>query len=328
MRKLLFYFIFIVIMIFAMPMIFTNTFENKENITVNSKVENIIINNYDYGEISHINLLHTDNGQVENIKLDEYLYGVVAAEMPASYEIEALKAQAVVARTYTIYKLKNKDNKHENADICDSSLCCQAWITKENRMARWDDNREAYWNKIVLAVDSTAGKYITYNGEIINALFHSNSGGKTELAINVWGGNYPYLQCVETSGEENYSTYLSEVKISKDELIQKMLEKNENFKIDFKEQDCISVLEYTDSGRIRKIKIGNTEISGIDARTIFGLKSSNFEVRLIGDLIEFTVKGYGHGVGMSQSGSDALAKQGKNCEEIIKYYYKDVEIHE
>lgn len=326
MKKLLFYFIFIIIMIFAMPMIFTNTFEKKDDISANAKAENIIINNYDYGEISHINLLHTETGNVENIKLDEYLYGVVAAEMPASYDIEALKAQAIVARTYTIYKLKNK--KHDNADICDSSLCCQAWITKENRMARWDENKEDYWKKIVLAVDSTAGKYITYNGEVINALFHSNSGGKTELAINVWGGSYPYLQCVETSGEENYSTYLSEVNISKDELIQKMLEKYKDFKIDFKEENVLQIKEYTDSGRVKKIKIGNTELSGVDARAIFELKSSNFTVSLIGDFIKFTVKGYGHGVGMSQSGSDALAKQGKTCEEIIKYYYKDVEIHE
>ncbi len=325
MKKILFYFLFIIILIFAIPIIFTNTFENKEEIKVNTEIENIE-NNYDYGEINYINLLHVDTGNVENIKLDEYLYGVVAAEMPASYEIEALKAQAVVARTYTIYKIKNR--KHENADICDSSLCCQAWISKENRMARWDENKEEYWKKIVSAVDLTAGKYITYNNEVINALFHSNSGGKTELAINVWGGNYPYLQCVETVGEENYSTYLSEVNISKDELIQKIIEKNKDFVIKFEEANCIEIKEYTDSGRVKKIKIGNLEFSGIDIRNIFGLKSSNFTVDIIGDSIKFTVKGYGHGVGMSQSGSDVLAKQGKKYDEIIKYYYKDVEIHE
>lgn len=260
MKKLFFYFLFIIAMIFAMPVIFTNTFETKE-VSSNKIEENPIINNYDYGSLNTVKLLHTDTNVVEEMKLDEYLYGVVAAEMPASYDIEALKAQAIVARTYTIYKIKNKE-KHENADVCDSSLCCQAWMTKENRMARWEnDKKEEYWNKIVFAVDSTAGKFITYNNEVINALFHSNSGGKTELAINVWGGDYPYLQSVETAGEENYSTYESEVEISKDELIQKMLEKNDKFEINFEETECIKILEYTDASRVKKIKIGNTEIS-------------------------------------------------------------------
>lgn len=260
MKKLFFYFCFIITMVFAMPIIFTNTFETRETMSNNIE-ENIIMNNYNYGDLNTINLLHTENQNVEQIKLDEYLYGVVAAEMPVSYELDALKAQAIVARTYTIYKIKNK-GKHENADICDSSLCCQAWISKENRMARWEmDKKEEYWKKIVLAVDSTAGKYITYKGEVINALFHSNSGGKTEFAINVWGGDYPYLQSVETAGEENYSTYLSEIEISKDELIQKMLEKNSKFEIDFNNPECIKILEYTDSNRVKKLKVGNTDIS-------------------------------------------------------------------
>ncbi|MCI8276894.1 MAG: stage II sporulation protein D [Clostridia bacterium] len=329
MKKLFFYFLFIIVMIFAMPIIFTNTFETKE--TVSNDVvyeENKIVNNYDYGSLNNIKLLHTETNEIQEIKLDEYLYGVVAAEMPASYEIEALKAQAVVARTYTMYKIENK-GKHENADICDSSLCCQAWISKENRMARWEgEDKEKYWNKIVLAVDSTAGKYITYENKVINALFHSNSGGKTELAINVWGGNYPYLQSVETSGEENYSTYNSEIEVSRDEFIQKILDKNKDFRINFKEEDSIKILEYTDSGRVKKIKIGNLELSGVDVRNILGLKSSNFNFEILENSVKFTVKGYGHGVGLSQSGSDSLAKSGKKYDEIIKHYYKNVEIHE
>lgn len=330
MKKLIFYLIFVIVMIFIMPIIFTDTFEITETVSNNIEeyIEKDVLNNYDYGIFNNINLLHIDTNQVETIKLDEYLYGVVAAEMPASYEIEALRAQAIVARTYTIFKVNNKD-KHENADICDSSLCCQAWISKENRMARWEEGKkEEYWKKITLAVDSTAGKYITYNNEPINAFFHSNSGGKTELPINVWGGSYPYLQSVETVGEDIYSTYASEVEISKDELIQKMLEKYSEFKIDFDLPECIKILEYTESNRIKKIKIGNIELSGIDVRNIFGLKSSNFKIQVLDNSIKFTVVGYGHGVGLSQSGSDALAKNGKKCEEIIKHYYKDVEIHE
>lgn len=274
-----------------------------------------------------INLLHIENGNVENINIEEYLYGVVAAEMPASYELEALKAQAIVARTYTKYKKNEK--KHENADICDSSLCCQAWISKENRYARWEENeRESNWQKIVTAVNETAGKYIVYEGEPINALFHSNSAGKTELPINVWGGQYPYLQSVETSGEEAYSTYSSMVQLSKDELIQKMLEKYSKFEIDFEKDDCVRILEYTESGRVKTLKVGNINLSGVEARTILGLKSAKFEFMFKDDSINFISLGYGHGVGLSQSGSDSLAKQGYNYEDIIKHYYKNVEIIE
>lgn len=324
MKKILFYIIFVIILIFTMPIVFTNQFKTKE---VNS--EEVVEEKFDYGKYNKIKLLHTESGQIEELDLDTYLYGVVASEMPANFEMEALKAQAIVARTYTIYQLKN-GGKHENiADMCDSSLCCQAWISKENRLARWEENyREEYWNKIVNSVNETKGKFILYNNEPINALFHSNSGGKTELSINVWGGSFPYFQTVETSGEENYSSYRSEVEISKDELIKKMLDKYSDFKIDFKTPDCIKITEYTDTGRAKNILIGNKNISGVEARTLLGLKSTNFTFEILDDKVKFTVIGYGHGVGLSQCGSDALAKQGKNYQEIIKHYYKDVEISE
>lgn len=322
MKKLIFYFIFVIILIFTMPIVFTNQFKTEEVST--EKVEE----KFDYGQYTTIKLLHTSTGDVEELYLDEYLYGVVASEMPATFDIEALKAQAVVARTYTIYQIRN-GKKHENADVCDSSYNCQAWISKEDRFARWEEGKkEEYWNKIVNAVDSTKGKVILYNGEPINALFHSNSGGATELSINVWGGDFPYFQTVETSGEQNYSSYSSEVIISKDDLIKKMLEKYSGFQIDFSESEPIKIIERTQSNRINRIKIGNTEITGVDARNIFGLKSANFNVEIIGDNIKFSVLGYGHGVGFSQCGGDTLAKNGRNYQQIIKYYYKDVEISE
>ncbi len=317
MKKILIYIIAIVAISFTMSIMLTKeTKTNEVSTEVEQKVEN-----------SFIKLLHKETNNVEELGLETYLYGVVSAEMPASYEMEALKAQAVVARTYT--KFKQKEKKHENADICDDSTCCQAWISKENRFARWEEaERESNWQKIVSSVDSTAGKYVVYEGEPINAFFHSNSAGKTELPINVWGGNYPYLGSVETSGEEAYSTYSSEIQISKDELIQKMLEKYSKFKIDFKQDDCMKILEYNDSGRVKTLKVGNINLSGVEARTIFGLKSAKFEFMIEGDNIKFVTLGYGHGVGLSQSGSDSLAKQGKNFEEIIKHYYKNVEIVE
>lgn len=323
MKKIVFYVVFVIFLIFIMPIIFTDKFETKE--ALSSDIEE---NKFNLDDYSIINLLHIEDGKIEELDLDTYLYGVVASEMPASFEMEALKAQAVVARTYTIYQIKN-GGKHENSSICNSAACCQAWISKENRFARWEEScREEYWQKIVNAVDETKGKIIFYNNEPINALFHSNSGGKTELAINVWGGNFPYFQTVETSGEDVYTSYNSEIKISKDELIKIMLENYPKFEIKFEKEDCIQILELTEGERIEKIKIGNTEISGVEARKIFGLKSAKFNFEILEDSIIFQVVGYGHGVGLSQCGSDLLAKSGKKFDEIIKYYYKDVEISE
>ena len=323
MKKSLFYFLFTIILIYIMPIIFTKQFKTEE--VVSGEVINQ--EKFNYGDYSKIKLLFTESGNVEEIELDNYLYGVVASEMPASFEKEALKAQAVVARTYTIYQIKN-GKKHENANICNNYLCCQAWISKENRMEKWEEKyRDEYWNKIVEAVNETQGKIIFYENEPINALFHSNSGGKTELAINVWGGNFPYFQSIETVGEDEYSSYNSEVEISKVDFITKMSEKKSDFKINF-ENDEIKILEYTEGDRIKKIKIGNVELSGVECRNLFGLKSTNFKFEIFENSVKFTVIGYGHGVGLSQCGSDILAKQGKKCDEIIKYYYKDVEIRE
>lgn len=319
MKKVMFYILFVIFLIIVLPIVFTKKFETEEVSKTNP---------YDYGDYSKISLLHVQTGAIEELTLDEYLYGVVASEMPASFEVEALKAQSVVARTYTIYQMKNSD-KHKEADLCDSSLCCQAWMTKENRFSRWEDDKEnEYWNKIVKAVNDTKGKIIFYNDEPINALFHSNSGGITELAINVWGGDYPYLQIVETAGEDAYTSFKSEVKISKDQLVEIMNSKYTDFSIDFYKDDYIKINSYTNSKRVSKIKIGNKELTGVEARNLLGLKSTQFDFKIEGDDIFFSVIGYGHGVGFSQCGGDVLAKLGKSYEEIIKYYYKDVSIHE
>lgn len=328
MKKNLLYFFCFIFICFILPALLTKpnipvTFNNNsEQVNIGQETEEQIM----YNKYGTIQLLHKDTGEVEIVELDKYLYNVVSAEMPADFEIEALKAQAIVARTYTIYKVINK--KHDNADICDDSTCCQAWISKEDRLARWEESkRESNWHKIEQCVNETAGKIITYNNEPINAFFHSNSGGITELPVNVWGGSgLPYLQVVETSGEEGYSQYASQVELSNDDLINKLKTKYEDIVIAFNNIEDIKILEYTDSNRVKTIKFGNHNISGVEARTIFGLKSTNFEIQKQENKIIFIVKGYGHGVGMSQTGADSMAKQGKNHEEIIKHFYTDVEI--
>lgn len=328
MRKAIIYFIGIILIIFLIPVICTIRPKSETVDKPVNEINNITTSTYDYKDYETISLLHKKTNKIEKIPLDEYLYGVVSAEMPASFEEEALKAQAVVARTYTIYKIKNSKNKHGDAQICDDSTCCQAWISKEDRMQKWkEEERESNWNKIVNAVNNTQGKIITYNGEPIDAFFHSNSGGKTEIPVNVWGGTgFPYLQVVESSGEENYNQYNSEVTISKKDFENKIKEKYNDFKIDFKNKDCIKIKDYTEGGRVKNIQIGNKTLSGVEVRTLFNLKSANFEFTINENDIKFTVKGYGHGIGMSQTGADSMAKKGSSYEDIIHHFYTGVEI--
>lgn len=324
---------------FIMPALLTKSYTIAYNNDVKNEIEvsnNIIekkdenVEQYNYKEYNKIKLLHKKDKKIEEIPLDEYLLGVVSAEMPANFEQEALNAQALVARTYTIYSIKRNKNKHEGADICDSSTCCQAWISKEDRLARWnEDVREEYWNKIVKAVNTTKGKVITYNGDVIDAFFHSNSGGITEIPVNVWGGtNFPYLQSVQTSGEEGYSQYSSEVTLTQEELINKIRAKHSDFNIDISQQDSVKILEYTEAGRVKNIQIGNLKLSGVEVRSLLGLKSTNFKIEINNGKVTFIVTGYGHGVGMSQTGADSMAKQGNNYEGIIKHFYTGVEITE
>ena len=331
-KKIIFLVIFILIF-FILPSLCTKKLKNnsieEQTETYNYEKNNIQGVNYKYSNYGKIKLLHKKNGQIQEMSIDEYLYGVVSAEMPANYELEALKSQAVAARTYTLYQLLNNKGKHGDADICDDSTCCQAWISKDDRMKKWEENqRENNWNKIINAVNSTAGQVITYNNEVINAFFHSNSGGKTELASSVWSGgkNLPYLQSVETAGEEGYTQYNSKVVISTKDLLKKLKQEYEDIQINYDEEESIKILDFTESGRVKNVKFGNVEIAGTKVRSILGLKSTNFSIKRDKDTIIFSVIGYGPGVGMSQTGADSMAKQGKNYIEILKHFYTGVEI--
>lgn len=296
MKNIFFYILGFIFLCFLIPIVFTKV-PKRETASLTNISENEVTEPETpkvTTKYAKVKLLHSKSGEVEEMSMEEYLVGVVSAEMPANFELEALKAQAVVARTYTAYKMF-KGGKHDNANICDDSKCCQAWISKEDRFEKWNEaDRENNWSKITTAVNETKGKIITYNGEPINAFFHSNSGGTTETVSNVWAGtDYPYLQSVETSGEDGYTQYRSSVTLSKEELLQKMKESYPNITINWNEEQPIQITEYTESGRVKTIKIGDTNISGVEARTIFGLKSAKFNVD-VGETITFNVVGYGH----------------------------------
>ncbi len=276
MKKIIIYFFIIIGICFIIPIFFTTRFKIKEVSSEEKETELLEIEKYSYTDFSTIKLLHKDDGSVQEVGLDDYIAEVVSAEIPVDYEIEAIKAQSIAARSYTIYKIIH-GSKHENADICDDYACCQAWISKEDRIGKWGDGGIEKWNKIVEAVNSTAGEVATYDGQVINAFFHSNSGGTTETALNVWGGgNYPYLQSVETSGEDAYAQYKSEVILTEEELINKLKEKYSDIQINFSNDDDIKIIAYTESGRVKTARFGNREIARSRDKDYFGTEINKF----------------------------------------------------
>ena len=274
---------------------------------------------------------NTENA-TEELPLEEYIKGVVAAEMPAGFEMEALKAQAVAARTYAYGRLKkiysSKVDTHNGADICTDSAHCQAWVSKENAMKKWGVfSSIRNWSKINKAVNETEGVIIVYNGTVVNPVFHSNSGGKTENSEDVWeGGSVPYLRSVSSSGEDLYAEFENIVNIKVKDFCSRMKSEYPGIKLNEKKvMNDITVLDYTEGGRVKNIKIGNTTIKGTEFRSIFSLKSANFKIEQSGDdALKITTVGNGHGVGMSQWGANYLAKNGGSYEEILKYYYMGV----
>lgn len=283
-------------------------------------------------KIERIKVFNTNTKKTESLPLDEYVKGVVAAEMPAAFHIEALKAQAVAARTYAIsrsIKFENGHPEHPDAPLC-TGVHCQAYLSLEDlETIHGDSWIEDYWGKIEEAVDSTKNIVIYYEGEIVEPLYHSTSGGMTEDAVNVFAVDSPYLKAVESPYEEDAPRYKEVLNLTVDEFISKIKGKYPNIKIDkdnFHEK--MKLIEKTDSGRVQKLAIDNEIINGRDIRDLYGLNSTNFTIIYDKNLnlIEIETYGYGHGVGMSQWGANGMAKQGKSYEEILKHYYTGIEL--
>lgn len=255
----------------------------------------------------------------------QYLKEVVSAEMPAGFEMEALKAQAVAARSYLEARPENtsKDSVHKGAQVCTDSTHCKAWISEEKRREIWGSDADKNWEKISSAVDETSGEVMTYNGEVISAVFHSTSSGKTEASKDVWGGDRPYLVSVDSPGDKQSPKYKSEKEMTIDDFKKIAAENIES--VDFTKEIVGEILR-SEAGGILEISIGGVKIKGTRFRTIFGLRSTNVQISISGDKVHFDVTGYGHGVGMSQYGANYLASQGKKYDEILKTYYTGVEI--
>lgn len=267
-----------------------------------------------------------ESGEVEEMTMAEYLWRVVAAEMPASFEPEALCAQAVCARTYTLWKQQTA--VHENADLCNNSSCCQAYITEEEAAQRWGDLAAAYTEKIASAVETTDGCVLTYEEKPIQAVFFSSSVSATEDAVAVWGSSLPYLVSVASPEGEEVPNYHSTVILTSKEVKTLVTDSGLGIKLSGDPSDWIGSVRYTSSGRVAELELGGATLSGSAARSLFGLRSACFEVEEEGGVFTFSVTGYGHGVGMSQYGANAMASEGSTWQEIVTHYYTGVTIRE
>ena len=251
-----------------------------------------------------------DGEEIRLMQLDDYVACVVFGEMPASFEEDALKAQAVAVRTYTLHSIMG-GNKHNDAHVCTEAACCQAFVHLKNDA----EDRESV-EKVKRAVLDTTGEVITYHGNLIDATYFSCSGGKTEDAVAVWGANVPYLRSVDSPGEENAGNFESQKTLS-----------FQSFKSELGlpvslsvTQDAIRIMR-TNGGGVESLYISGYEYSGVEVRSLLALPSTNFSVTVLNDEIVIATKGNGHRVGMSQYGAEAMAVEGKDYKEILSHYY-------
>lgn len=303
--------LFVIVLLFVLPLVFLRS--GKDGIPKDIQT----------GTDLTIRVYNCEAKEIKDMALEEYILGVVAGEMPADFHIEALKAQVLAARTYTLLRMRQFGGKgcsaHPGADICTDSTHCQAY--------RDPKTVKKNLNKLKQAVEETAGQVIVYDGELIDAVFHSTSGGKTENSEEVWSSEVPYLRSVMSQFEEHSPKYITKKEIEISTFINSMKELAPGILINKKNlKNEIKILDRSEGGRITQIKIGNKILKGNDIRNKLGLNSSNFGCQVNKNTILFTVVGYGHGIGLSQYGADGMAKNGYSYEDIIKHYYQGVEI--
>jgi stage II sporulation protein D len=335
-------------LIFPIIMSIGNTFESASALSTEpqqaeNEIENIFrIDNEDISEAADTNkydsqstntddniivtVLHGDN--ILEMSMHDYLIGVLSAEMPATFETEALKAQAIAARTYTIYRMNiEPSSAHPDTNVCTDSKCCKAYSSLNDLRDKWGENYENYLTKISNAVTETDGMCIVYDGQPILAVFHSSSSGMTENSENVWGGSIPYLQSVKSmEATEEIPKYTSTATIAQTDFIETMKSQYPDISLPEDPNEWFSNAEYTESGRLYCIDIGGITVKGTVLRSLFDLRSTTLSIEINDNDIVFTTTGYGHGVGMSQYGANSLAEQGYSSEEIIKWYYTGVEL--
>lgn len=260
----------------------------------------------------------TDDGSVNEMEMNEYLVCVVLREMPAEFEKEALKAQAVVARTYALRRY-HTGGKHNDASVCTDSSCCQGFCTREEFLD--SGGSVELLEKVEQAVSETSDLVLVYKGELIEATYFSCSGGMTEDAKAVWGSDIPYLQSVESPGEEEAARYVDTVSYSVSEF-ERML----GTELPGSPVGWVESITYTEGGGVDTMRLCGKDFKGTTLRQLLGLRSTAFIMTAVGDTVTITTKGFGHRVGMSQYGADAMAVKGSSYGEILAHYYQNVEL--
>lgn len=271
-----------------------------------ANADNTSVNNTTNSSVSEITV-YRSNGSVINLNMTDYLIGVVSSEMPASFNLEALKAQSVLARTYV---LKAKQTGKKLTD----TVSTQSYIDIDQMKNKWGNSFNTYYNKIKNAVENTNGEYLSYNGNYIEALYHSTNNGKTESSLDVFGNYYPYLISVSSEYDKNTSSYLRTINMPLDAISNKL-------GLSLNNDSVISILSYTDGGNIKEININGNNFSGKKVRELLGLRSADFDISISDNNANITTKGYGHGVGMSQYGANGMANAGYGYKDILSHYY-------
>lgn len=282
-----------------------------------SNSEDIIIK-IKYGSISNkvIKVKRNKTNEIVEVPLEEYVIGVVAGEMPASFNIEALKAQAVASRTYALKKSESSKNDYDVIDTTSN----QVYIDYDEMKEKWQNNYDTYVSKVKEAVAQTKGEVVLYNNNLIDAMFFSTSNGYTENSEDVFSSNMPYLVSVDSSWDKEESPVFSSTKeVSKAEFLF-------NLGLDTNDSINIESIEKTNTGRVKTIVINGKKFESSKIRSAFDLKSTSFTINVNNDKVVFNVNGYGHGVGMSQYGANGMAKAGYKYNDILTHYYKNCDI--
>ena len=267
--------------------------------------------------------LLTENGTLE-LDMQEYLIGVVAAEMPASFPSEALKAQAVAARTYAMNCAAA--GKHGGAQVCADYKCCQAWQDDASLREKWGADYDLYRSKISDAVYATAGEFLSYEGEVIFAAFHSSSAGSTEASGSIWNER-PYLISVSSpETADDVPNYVSRVDCAAIDFRDTVLSAHQEADFTGDESGWVGEILRDESGRVAYAVLGGVRVDGVELRSLFSLRSTAFELEYADGAFHFTVTGYGHGVGMSQYGAKVMAENGDNYQTILAHYYPGCEL--
>ena len=261
------------------------------------------------------------NGTVRTLPLSEWLPGVVAAEMPASFETEALRAQAVAARTYILDRAAHRTKAHPDADVCDDPACCTAWLSDADMADKWGDAAQENIARIHAAVTDTDGEILSYEGQPIRAVFHSSSAGMTESSAALWG-DMPYLVSVSTpETAEDVPNYFSVTELSAEAVREAVLNAYPDCVLPEDAAQWFGAPELDGSGRVAAQSVGSLSLTGAQVRALFALRSAAYAVTYSDGVFRFTTTGYGHGVGMSQYGANVMAKQGSGYAEILAHYY-------